>query len=209
MAGSREMIFIINADSNMRQSLTHLCETTLCPVTACASAAEFLADFQPAQPCCLIMDLGAPDMPGVEFLREVRRRQWRLPVIFTAAQVDVSTAVSAMRLGAVDICLQPVEPTVLVSLVRRTLALAAQQERNFHRIAGARRLLASLSPRELQLFALVLDCKSNKEMGAHLGISPRTVEQHRAHITRKLGVDRVADMVRLGLLASHETIPSA
>ena len=89
----------------------------------------------------------------------------------------------------------------MLALVDRELAGDAARAGVRRQVAAARQRLAHLTPRERQLFDLVIEGKSYKEMAASLGISPRTVEHHRAHITSKLGMDRVADMVRLGLFA--------
>jgi FixJ family two-component response regulator len=116
----------------------------------------------------------------------------------------VDTILRALRLGVVDICLKPVVPQMLHPLVDRTLARDAALHRQQQQVAAARRQLANLTPRERQLFELLVKGRSHREMASTMGISPRTVEHHRAHITAKLGMDRVAEMVRLGLLAGAD-----
>jgi two-component system, LuxR family, response regulator FixJ len=113
----------------------------------------------------------------------------------------VPTVLHAMHLGAVDVCQKPVDPDVLLPLIEHALSSDLALDGQRRQIDDARRRLSDLTPWERQLFNLVVEGKSYKEMAVALGISPRTVERHRAHITRKLQMNRLADMVRLGICA--------
>ncbi len=194
-------INIVDSDPEVRHSLQRVLDSDTRRTIAYATGEEFLADFIPEHPSCLILDLYLPGMSGQDILQRLRTENVEIPTIVIAAHVDVATALRAIRLGAVDVCPKPVDPNALLPLVDRALAFDAARARQRQQLSDARKRLARLTPRERQLFELVVECQSYKEMAATLGISTRTVEHHRAHITSKLGMDRLPDMVRLGLVA--------
>jgi len=199
---SPNAVYIVDKDVEFRQ---HLSQGLAAPhrlVQTYASPQEFREDLPDTHPCCLILGTDKDDPARLHLLEEIQQRGLRIPPIVIANQADVHDVLRAVRLGAVDVCLKPISLSLLQPLVERTLAAAARREEIFQRVQAARRQLACLTPRERELFQLVVEGKSNKEMGAALGISPRTVEHHRAHIARKLGMDRVADMVRLDVYAA-------
>jgi two-component system, LuxR family, response regulator FixJ len=201
MMDMEKLVYVIDDDAGVRESLACVLAGEGRRVETFESAEEFLEGAREVHPCCVIMDLRLPRMGGMELLAEMRRRGWGLAVIMMTAYAEVPTAVRAMRLGVVDICQKPVDPGVLVPLVERVLAWDTAQESRRRQITEARQRLAGLTRRERELFELVVEGLSYKEMAALMGISTRTVEHHRAHISTKLGVDRVADMVRMGIFA--------
>jgi len=204
MTSAPASIFIVDDDPDVRGSLQCLLVSETRRVSTYASADAFLTNFELVHPCCLILDLRLPGMSGQELLEDLHARQISIPVIIISAHADVPTALRALRLGAVDVCQKPVDPQELLPLVARTLAEDAARARQLQQLTMARQRLASLTPRERELFNLVVEGKSYKEMASTLGISTRTVEHHRAHISTKLGMDRVADLVRLDLFASAQ-----
>jgi FixJ family two-component response regulator len=204
MMDMEKIVYVIDDDAGVRESLARVLAAEGRRVETFESAEAFLEGSRERHPCCAIMDLRLPGMGGMELLVEMQRRGWRLPVIMMTAFAEVSTAVRAMRLGAVDIYQKPADPAMLAPLVERVLNWDAAQEGRRRQIVEARQRLASLTRRERELFDLVVEGKSYKEMALTMGISPRTVEHHRAHISTKLGMDRVADMVRLGIYAGGE-----
>ena len=206
---SQTSIYIVDNDPDVRSSLQRLLESELRHVTAYESAHDFLTHFEPLHPCCLILELNLPGMTGQELLQRLRIRYVGIQVIVITAYADVPTILHAIHLGAVDVCQKPVDPQVLIPMVEHTLLADAAFYRQRQQIVSARQRLASLTPRERQLFGLLVEGKTYKEMAVSLGISPRTVEHHRAHITSKLGIDRVTDMVRLGLVAGDDDTPLA
>ena len=209
MKNSHATVYIVDDDMDVRRTLQCLLESDARRVIAYPSAEALLADFESAHPCCLILDLQLAGLTGQALLEELRANYATLPVVIITGHVDVSTALRAMRLGAVDVCQKPVDPEVLLPLIEQTLAADAASERQRQQIAAARERLARLTARERELFKLVVEGQSYKEMASSLGISPRTVEHHRANITTKLGMDRVADLVRLGLIAGEGTLVPA
>jgi two-component system, LuxR family, response regulator FixJ len=203
-------VFIVDDDADVRCSLQCVLQSDTRRVAAYACANDFLADFQYTQPSCLLLDLRLPGTSGEVLLEYLRSRFPDLPVIVISGHADVPTVLRTIRGGAVDFCTKPLELQVLIPMIDRELAADAARADLRRRVAEARQRLAQLTPREKELFELVVAGKSYKEMAATLGISPRTVEHHRAHIIAKIGVDRVADMVRLRLFAGEEhPVPSA
>jgi two-component system, LuxR family, response regulator FixJ len=198
-------VFIVDDDAEVRRSLQCVLESDTRQVAAYACAADFLADFRHARPSCVLLDLRLPGTGGEDLLEHLRTRHPDLPVIVITGHADVPTVLRTMRRGAVDVCPKPVDPATLLALVDREIAADAARAQRRRRVDDARQRLGRLTPRERELFDLVVAGKSYKEMAVALGISPRTVEHHRAHITSKLEMDRVADMVRLQLVAGHHT----
>ena len=201
MTGADFSIFIVDGDSGDRYSLERLFEAQYPHVTTYASATDFLANFKLAHPCCLILDLRLPGMSGLELLAQLRGLQANIPSILVTGHADVPTTLRALRLGVVEVFPKPADARALLATVTRVLAADDKRHRVLQQVDEARRLLARLTPRERQLFELVIEGRSYKEMAVTLGISPRTVEHHRAAIAGKLGMDRVANMVRLGFFA--------
>jgi two-component system, LuxR family, response regulator FixJ len=206
MVGSKDNVYIIDDDAELRVSLTYVLMREGRTIEGFASAEEFLEGAREAHPSCVILDLRLPQMSGMELLQELRRRGMRWPVIVMTGQGDVETAVRAMQLGAVNFCLKPADPAELTRQVAQVLANEATMVLRWRRMRDAQQRLANLTHRERELFELVVVGKTNKEMAAVLGISPRTVEQHRANIFTKLGAGSVAELVRLGLFAKEENL---
>ncbi len=205
---SKASVHLIDSDANVRRTLEGLLVSDTRQVMSHVSTDAFLAEFEPVHPACLILDLHLQDLASQKLLDHLRTTHADIPVIAIAAHTDLSAALSAIRCGAVDVCLKPLDPQTFLTLVDQTLAADAARERLRQQTAAARQRLARLTTRERQLFSLVVEGQSYKEMAATLGISPRTVEHHRAHIITKLGTDRVVDMVRIGLFAEGViTIP--
>jgi two-component system, LuxR family, response regulator FixJ len=198
-------VYIVDDDAEVRNSLQCVLESDTRRVAAYASASDFLADFQHTQPSCLLLDLRLPGSSGEELLELLRTRFPDLPVIVITGHADVPTVLRTLRRGVVDFCTKPLDLQTLLPMVDRELAADAARAGLRRQVAEARQRLAQLTPRERELFELVVAGKSYKEMAAALGISPRTVEHHRAHIITKIGMDRVADMVRLRLFAGDDT----
>jgi FixJ family two-component response regulator len=197
-------VFVVDDDADVCCSLRCVLESPARRFVAYPSASDFLKDFQHTQTSCLLLDLRLPGTSGEELLGHLRTAHPDLPVIVITGHADVPTVLRTLRCGVVDVCTKPLDLQSLLPLVDRALTADAARAETRQRLAAARRRLGLLTPRERQLFELVVEGKSYKEMAASLGISPRTVEHHRAHISRKLGTDRVTDMVRLQFYAGAD-----
>ena len=202
IANTNTSIFLVNFDADTRCALQRVLAADVLNVTAYPSAGDFLANFKLTYPCCLIINMPSPDVASEHLLRQLQAWKLSIPTISVTACADVPAALRALRLGALDVCPRPLDAQALLALIHHALAVGAADERHRQQVEAARERLAGLTSRQRELFDLVVQGQTHKEMGVTLGISPRTIEHHRAHMARKLGMDRMADMVRLDITAA-------
>jgi two-component system response regulator FixJ len=193
-------VFVVDDDEAVRESLSALLDASGFRVKAYPSAAAFLANNRPPQKACLITDVRMPDMDGLELQIELKRRGSRLPVIVITGHGDVPLAVKAMKAGAVEFLEKPYDDQTLLDSLRLALSQAGNQSGE-QTAAGVREKLATLTPREREVFDLIVVGKLNKVIAYELSISPRTVEIHRGRLMHKMGARNLADLVRMGLAA--------
>ncbi len=186
---------VIDDDPGVRDSLCALLASSGYAPAGWPSARAFLDAPPVAVPACLVVDVRMPGMSGVELLEVLRTRALRVPVIVVTGHADVRLAVRAMKLGAADFIEKPFRPPALLGAVRAAIAGA----NGAGTPAGER--LATLSPREAEVLRRLADGETNKAVARALGLSPRTVETHRAHLMAKLGVRSLSQAVRLALEA--------
>jgi len=196
------IIHIVDDDEAIRDSLILLLQSEGLKARAYAAAREFLDGFEASTLACVLLDMRMPDMNGLELLRELTARQIEIPVIMMTAYGDIPMAVHAIQEGAVDFVEKPVDSGMLLKRIRDCLdgqkASSALTEDHIRQAEA----LASLTGREREVMALLVRGNMNKQIAAELGISPRTVEVHRARIKQKLDVKTLSDIVRIAL--SHE-----
>jgi FixJ family two-component response regulator len=195
------IVFVVDDDRAMRDSLRWLLESVGLSVRTYATAAEFLDDHDPAQPGCLVLDVRMPGMSGLDLQTELAQRGAELPTIVVTGHAEVAMAVRAVKAGAIDFIEKPFSDQLLLDRVRQALEIDRQSREIRIRREEARRRLASLSAREREVLSLVAAGKANKEIAAALGLSPKTVEVHRAHVMAKMAVDSLAELIRVALLA--------
>jgi two-component system, LuxR family, response regulator FixJ len=150
---------------------------------------------------CILLDVHMPGMNGLELQANLNERDIRLPVIVMTGQGDMATAVRAMKAGAVDFIQKPFDDDLLLTAIETALATAAGQASRERTIADAAALIAMLSPREQQVLEGILAGRSTKMIAHGLGISPRTVEVHRAHMLERLRTRTIAEAIRLAVMA--------
>lgn len=199
------VVFVVDDDEAVRNSLRLLLKSLGMAAVAHASAEDFLAGYDDEQPGCIVLDVRMPGMSGPELQDELNRRGALIPIIFVTGHGDVPMAVEAMRHGAVDFLQKPFSDKDLVTRIQ--LALAADR-RNRETIGAKdqiRARIAALTPRERQVLDLVTQGKPNKVIAFELGASPRTVEIHRAHVMEKMGAASLAQLVRMTLVAGIGT----
>lgn len=164
---------------------------------------------QEAATDCLLLDLQLPDRPGLEVLRELRERGLQIPVVAIGAAARIADAVTAMKLGSLDFVEKPLPPAPLAAAIQRALTIARERRARERERAALQAQLAGLTPREREVLALVVDGMPNKRIAARLGISPKTIEVHRARVMRKTQASSLADLVRLALAAAAATTAPA
>ena len=199
------VVFVVDDDDAVRESLEISLKLAGHQVESFASAPDFLASGAPSRPGCLVTDIRMPDMDGLELQEELKRRNSALPVIVITGHGDVPLAVRAMKAGAGDFLEKPFARDALLAAVQRAL------ERNADAADGAsmseqiRGRIALLTPKEREVFDLVLAGKQSKVIAYELGASPRTVEIHRARMMKKLNAGSLQELVRMAIAAGVHT----
>ena len=201
-----DYIFVVDDDADIRDSMRMLLEVAGFKVRSFTSAKHFLADDHP-KTGCLIADIRMPDMSGLELQEEVTRRHIDLPVIIITGHGDVPLAVQAMKSGAIDFLEKPFSDDMILGSVRRALEVGSRARGRAAETKAAKDLLAALTPRERGVLDKLVQGRSNKVVAYELGISPRTVEIHRAHIMNKMEASSLSDLVRLVLTAEPDSVP--
>lgn len=192
-------VFVVDDDQQMRDSLTALLDALSFPVRTFASGAEFRAHYQRDLPGCLLLDVRMPEEDGLKTYEKLLQEGHRLPVIFITAHADVTTAVAAMKTGAIEFLEKPFDRLSLLDLVRRAIALDAEWRRRDSEFDKLDEYISRLNARERETLDLLLAGESNKIIASRLYLSQRAVEMRRAAIMRKLDVDSLAQLLDLAL----------
>jgi RNA polymerase sigma factor (sigma-70 family) len=190
-------VYIVEDDDAVRDSLSLLLSLHGLRTMVFASAEEFLRTWGPGRPGCLVLDLRMPGMTGLELLGELQRREAPPPVIVITAHGDVANTRTAFKSGAVDFFEKPVDDDALVAAIRSAVDRDAERRRGAGEAALLARGLERLTAREREVLDLVAAGLHNREIAQALGISPRTVEVHKARVMEKLGLRRLPDLIRL------------
>ena len=196
-------VFVVDDDAAMRDSLRWLLQSIGLAVESYASAEEFLGRYAEDQPGCLVLDVRMPGMSGLTLQETLVARGVTLPVIVITGYGEVPTAVRALKAGALDFIEKPFNDDVLLERVRQALDKDRTARAARSKQTEARARFAQLTAREREVMELVTAGKANKVIAAELGLSPKTVEVHRANVMRKMEADSVAELVRLAMLLSE------
>jgi FixJ family two-component response regulator len=192
-------VFVVDDDEGIRTALKILLTSAGYAVQLFASAREFLAHYETSQPGCLLLDVRMPTMTGLELQEELTASGAFLPVIFITGHADVPIAVQAMRSGAFDFLQKPFTQHDLLDRVARALKADGEARAELTRTDEIRRREATLTPRERQVMAAIVNGHANKVIALDLNLSERTVEIHRARVMRKMMARSVAHLVRMVL----------
>jgi FixJ family two-component response regulator len=196
---SRGVVYVVDDDEGVRDSLQYLLEASRYQVQTFASAEDFLQGFDAKAIAVLILDVRMSGMSGLQLQEELITRKATLPIVFITGHGDVSMAVSTMKKGAVDFIEKPFNQAELKQLVDRLLVQARERAAAGERLRLNAALLARLTAREQQVLERIVAGRLNKQIAADLGISIKTVEAHRANIMDKLEANTVADLMRVAL----------
>lgn len=197
MAEVRPIVYIVDDDPSVRRALLRLVGSVGLDAAAYQNAHEFLDAFDPARPACLLLDLRLPQMSGLELQSELQARGAELPTIIITAYGEVSSAVRAMKAGAIDFIEKPFNEAALLERVHQAVAQAVEAATRRESDAALAARVQRLTPRQRDVLRLVVSGQANKQIAATLGLSAKTVEIHRANLMRKLEVSNVAALVRL------------
>jgi len=191
------IVGIVEDDESVRRSLCLLIESLGVVVRSYATGQQFLADPQCGDCDCLVLDVRMPGLSGLEVQVRLKERGIRLATIFMSGHGDVPMAVQAMRNGALDFLQKPVNDQALLDKVQQAIELGRKRRDQAAQRAKLAALLSSLTAREREVMRPLVAGKMNKKIAAQLGISVRTVEEHRANILRKMGVHSIAELLLL------------
>jgi two-component system, LuxR family, response regulator FixJ len=205
-ARKKPTIYIVDDDDGMRRALTVLMSTVGYCSVAFQRPSEFLQNLDPHQPGCLVLDVRMPEMSGLEVQQHLNRNGSMLPVILITGHGDIPMAVQAMKDGAFDFLQKPFRDQDLVDRINGALKQDAENREIVERHADLNRRVESLTPRELEVMALVVDGRANKVIAIDLGLSERTVEIHRANVMEKMQARSVAHLVKMHLTLHGETL---
>jgi two-component system response regulator FixJ len=193
-------VFVVDDDAAVRQGLRFMLRTAGYSVEAFRSARSFLEDYDPRRGGSLLLDVRMPQMTGLELQQQLNVRGWRIPVIFITGHGTVPLAIAAMKAGAFDFIEKPLREDALLESIERALHWNDRKYEERLERAALEARAALLTPREQEVFALVATGEASKVVARRLGISFRTVELHRAHITEKLQARTLSDLIRMGMI---------
>ena len=195
------IIFVIDDDDAVRQSLEFLLKTAGMTVRGFEHAKAFLDILPRVEHGCVITDVRMPGMSGIDLLRSLKDTNPELPVIVITGHGDISLAVEAMKIGAIDFLEKPFDDDQLIAAVRAALNRDAGVVKRKAELGEITEKLAELSNRERQVLDGLVAGKANKSIAFDLGISPRTVEIYRANVMTKMAANSLSDLVRMAMLA--------
>lgn len=196
-SSSHAIVYIVDDDSLIRESITRMFVSLDINVCAFENAQQFLDYHREDVPGCLILDYKMPGMDGLELQEELVARQDDLPIVFLTAHGDIPTSVNAVRSGAADFLTKPVEQQVLLQSVSSAIDWHVQHRNSVADVRDFRQRVDTLTPREHQVMLLAVEGLLNKQIGKRLGITERTVKEHRHQVMKKTGAPSIAQLARL------------
>ena len=200
-AAVQRVVHVIDDDEGLRESLAFLLRSAKLEVRSFDSAKAFLDVLPDAALGCVITDVRMPEMSGIELLRRLKELKIGVPVIVITGHGDIALAVEAMKIGAADFFEKPFDDDLLVASVRAALQQQQDQTKRGVERAEIEHRIATLSPREKDVLAGLIEGRANKQIAFDLGISPRTVEIYRANLMNKMQANSLSDLVRMALIA--------
>jgi FixJ family two-component response regulator len=199
MGNANSTVFVVDDDEPVRDAIAMLLDTVELPYETFASAQEFLAAYDKDRTGCLVLDIRMPGMSGLELQEHLRKMHAPIPIVFITGHGDIPMAVEAMKRGAVDFIRKPFRDQELLDRVQEALSHDRDQRAAHQNLEEIRSRVATLTPREYEVFQRVADGQANKVVAIELGISERTVEIHRSQVMQKTRARTLADLVRMKL----------
>ena len=191
------IVLVVDDDSSVRRSLKRLIGSTGVEVETFASAEDFLRRDPPDRPSCLVLDVRLPDLSGIDLQEELARAELSMPIIFITGHATVPMSVQAMKAGAVDFIQKPFDEKELLEAIERAIDGDMRARGKRAETMEIQRRLAILTPREHEVFALVVTGMLNKKIAGRLGTSEKTIKVHRGRVMKKMKAVSLADLVRM------------
>jgi FixJ family two-component response regulator len=201
------IVFVIDDDVSVRESLELLIACQGWQPETFASAQEFLDRPRALVPSCLVLDVSLPGLNGLDLQNRIAVERIDMPIIFVTGHGDIPMTVQALKAGAVEFFTKPFTDEVLLSAIRRALEHSRLVLSHEADLQALRHCYASLTPREQQVMALVVTGLLNKQVGAELGISEITVKAHRGKVMQKMKADSLPDLVKMSARIGVPTAP--
>jgi FixJ family two-component response regulator len=193
------IVFVVDDDVSVRESLELLIRCVGWQAEIFASAQEFLSHPRALAPSCLVLDVSLPDLNGLDLQKLIAADRLDMPIIFITGHGDVPMTVQAMKAGAVEFLTKPFGDEVLLGAIRHALERSATALSQEAEVYSLRASYALLSPREREVMALVVSGLLNKQVGDRLGISEITVKAHRGRVMRKMKAQSLANLVKIAV----------
>lgn len=190
-------VFIVDDDQEVRESVRLLVQSVGLQVVTFSSAHQFLENYRPDLPGCLILDVRMPGMSGLELQNRLAEVGCEIPIILLTGHAEVPMAIEAMRKGAVDFIQKPHSPQNLLERVHDAIHQDARRRETHQRRQSVKQLIDTLSPREREVMQLLAHGQGTKVIAEHLGICIKTVDNHRAKVLKKMSVDNTAQLARI------------
>jgi len=197
MSDHEPTVFVVDDDEPVRDAIAMLLDTVDLPCETFASAQDFLGAYDASRTGCLVLDIRMPGMSGLELHERLLELQAPVPIVFITGHGDIPMAVEAMKRGALDFIRKPFRDQELLDRIQEALSVDEAQRAEYAGLEQVRARVASLTPREKEVFLRVADGQANKVVAIDLGISERTVEIHRSQVMQKTGARTLADLVRM------------
>jgi FixJ family two-component response regulator len=191
------VVFVVDDDASVRESLENLLRSVGLRVEVFASAQEFLGSPQANAPGCLVLDVRLPGVSGLDLQQQLTGSRPDLPIVFITGHGDIPMTVRAMKAGAVEFLTKPVKSRDLLAAIRGAIERGRASHQARREIAALRERYERLTPREREVLPLVVAGLLNKQIAGELAFSERTVKFHRAHIMKKMEAESLADLVRM------------
>jgi FixJ family two-component response regulator len=206
MPEAASIVFIVDDDVSVRESLDLLITSAGWRPEAFSSAREFLSRPRSAVPSCLVLDVTLPGLNGLELQQRVAERT-DMPIIFITGHGDIPMSVRAMKAGAIEFLTKPVSEGALLNAIRDALERSRTALRQESELQRLRTCYASLTAREREVMALVVSGLLNKQIGGELGVAEVTIKAHRGQVMRKMRADSLPDLVTMAARLGLRTAP--
>jgi FixJ family two-component response regulator len=199
------MVYVVDDDETVRRSLARLVRSVGLRVETFPSAQAFLDHKGGDRPCCLVLDVRLPGLSGLELQTAMGQAQRTMPIIFITGRGNVRMSVRAMKGGALDFLQKPFDGQDLLDAIQRALGRSLEARAGDAERSVIERRLATLTPREREVLALVVAGLLNKQIAGELGAAEKTVKVHRGRVMKKMEAESVAELVRMTQKVSFET----